>query len=80
MDYLGIIFDSEKVYLRKNIAKNFKRKIKNVKSNPRQSISKIENGIMSYYGWIKISKSFDLWNKYFDDDVKEIIKHNKNTL
>jgi hypothetical protein len=77
LDYLGIVFDNEKVYLRKNIAKNFKRKIKNVKSNIEQPLTKIENGLMSYYGWVKISKSFDLWNKYFDDDIKEIIKCKK---
>lgn len=68
LDFLGFRFDNEKVYLRKNIAKNFKRKIKNIKKDLNQhDINK--SGIMSYYGWIKTSKSFELWNKYYDNSM-----------
>ena len=59
IDFLGFRFDQERTYLRKSIVRAFKRKVSN--------IDKIENkrsAIMSYYGWVKVSDSKSLWNKY----------------
>jgi len=68
LDFLGFKFDHEKIYIRKNIALNFKQKVKSIIKNPNRH--NLRNGIMSYYGWVKTSKSYNLWNKYFTKEIE----------
>jgi hypothetical protein len=68
LDFLGFKFDHRKIYIRRNIALNFKRKICSVIKNSNQSF--LRNGVMSYYGWVKTSKSYNLWNKYFTKEIE----------
>lgn len=55
VDFLGFKFYHTHILLRKSIAKAFTR----IVSSRNIDISKI-NGIMSYYGWIKASNSYNL--------------------
>lgn len=52
----------------------FKRKIKLIKNgnNPSNNI----NSIMSYYGWMKHSDCRQLFTKYVDKDIQNIIAEN----
>ena len=59
VDFLGFKFDHCRTYIRKSIVRSFKRRIKGIDFlNNKRSV------IMSYYGWIKVSDSWNLWNKY----------------
>jgi len=57
LDFLGFRFDEKNIFLRKSIAKSFKRKIIDVRKlkNPLNSIA-------SYWGWFKYIDDKQLWN------------------
>jgi len=62
VDFLGFKFDHCRTYIRKSIVRSFKRRIKGIDFlNNKRSV------IMSYYGWIKVSDSWNLWNKYLPE-------------
>ncbi|MCK9429843.1 MAG: RNA-directed DNA polymerase [Candidatus Omnitrophica bacterium] len=61
LDFLGFKFDNVRVYLRKSIANNFKFKINHLDSIYKNNIAAI-NSLSSYFGWIKISEAYILWN------------------
>ena len=60
IDFLGYRFDNKRIYLRKRIAKNFKIKARRYWKGNKQAAK----GLCSYYGWVKHSHSWNLWNKY----------------
>lgn len=59
VDFLGFRFDHQNTYLRKSIAKAFKKKILNI-----DKLVNRRSTIMSYWGWIKVTDSRRLWRKY----------------
>ena len=71
IDFLGYRFFHDFTLLRKLIVLKFKRKIKLIKrgNNPSNNI----NSIMSYYGWMKHGDCRQLFTKYVDKDVQNII-------
>jgi len=74
IDFLGYRFFHDFTLLRKSIALKFKRKTKLIKNgnNPSNNI----NSIMSYYGWMKHSNCRQLFTKYVDKDIQNIIAEN----
>lgn len=58
IDFVGFVFGSNGVRLRKSIATSFKRA---------SSVNKQEV-VSSYYGWVKECKAERLWNKYYIGD------------
>lgn len=73
VDFLGFQFDSRKIYLRKSIAKKFKRNVSRVRTG---NVENPRSVIMSYKGWTQTARAFDLWNKHIDNEIKSIIKLN----
>lgn len=57
VDFLGVVMRKGSIKLRKSIANSFKRVALS---------KKLENqsALMSYYGWIKLTGAYRLWNKY----------------
>ena len=77
IDFLGYRFFHDFILLRKSIALKFKRKIKLIKNE--QYIfpnGNITNSIMSYYGWMKHCDSKQLFTKYIDTDIQNIVAKN----
>ena len=73
VDFLGFRFFFKYTLLRKKISKGFKRGIALIlKFYDILRIEKIQGVVMSYYGWIKHSSGFNLWNKYVTYKVKNI--------
>jgi len=60
VDFLGYRFFHDYTLVRKSIVKNFKRKIKNKKTNKH-----IDS---AYWGWFKHADTFRLTNKYFTNE------------
>jgi RNA-directed DNA polymerase len=59
LDFLGFVFLGTHVRLRKSIAEGFKAStIKFIRNNDMQNFT----SAMSYYGWVKVSNSYNLWN------------------
>lgn len=59
LDFLGFIFLGTHVRLRKSIAEGFKAStIKFIRNKGMQNFT----SAMSYYGWVKVSNSYNLWN------------------
>ena len=74
LDYLGYIFYENYTLIRKRIVKQFKKKVKKIKTDCyKMPVTQIINTIMSYYGWFKHADAWNLWNRYIDNDVKFII-------
>lgn len=69
IDFLGFKFDLRKTYLRKRLARNFKKAAKKYNDG---DASKAKS-LTSYFGWMKHSDSWNLWNKYITD-FKQIKK------
>jgi hypothetical protein len=63
INFLGFMFDNRRAYLRKRIAKSFKRAARKYNSG---NVSKARS-LVSYHGWAKHSDSWNLWNKYIKD-------------
>jgi hypothetical protein len=66
LDFLGFRFFGDYILLRKTISKAFQKIIKKIK-NFRIS-EKLISGIMSYYGWIKASNSYNLFRSSITKD------------
>lgn len=77
IDFLGYRFFHDFTLLRKSIVIRFKNKIKNIKKNYLEmSETNTINGIMSYYGWTKHGDCKQLFNKYIDKDIRNIMETN----
>ena len=75
IDFLGYKFFHNYSLLRKSIKNNFIKKIKYINNNwTKMPNSKIINGIMSYYGWLKYANCKNLQNKYIDNNIFWIVK------
>jgi hypothetical protein len=64
IDFLGYRVFHKFCLLRKSIAINFKRKMKNIKSLANKNII---NSIMSYFGWLEHANTRTLINKYMEE-------------
>lgn len=67
LDFLGFVFKPRHTLLRKRIADNFKKSVKNFITNPTE---KLFNSIISYNGWVIASNSYNLWTKHITNEVK----------
>ena len=59
VDFLGVSISKNKILIRKRIVKAFKTLAKSKDTRSAKSL-------MSYFGWIKITQSYNLWNKYIN--------------
>ena len=64
IDFLGLRFFRNKTILRKRNALRIKRRIKKIFNKPNLSY-KDACAVVSYWGWIKRSDSYNFYNKYF---------------
>ncbi len=64
IDFLGYRVFHKFCLLRKSIAINFKRKMKNINSLANKNII---NSIMSYFGWLEHANTRTLINKYMEE-------------
>ena len=69
LDFLGFRFFRNKTILRKRNALRIKRRIKKIKKKGKITI-KDASAVVSYWGWIKKSNSYNFYNKH----VKKYIK------
>ncbi len=68
VDFLGFRFFGTHTLLRKSIAKNAKSSIKQMKKKPSK---KSLNAVMSYYGWLKHSDSYNFIRKFFTKELRQ---------
>lgn len=62
LDFVGFVFRATHILLRRGIATKFKRKaLKISRYWSRMTETKIVNGLMSYWGWIKPVNAKNLW-------------------
>jgi hypothetical protein len=74
VDFLGYRFFHGFVLLRKSIVKNFKIKTNTIRKDwEKLSATKVINGLMSYYGWIKHADCKRLFDKYVNAEIKNIV-------
>lgn len=74
IDFLGYMFCDGYTLVRKDIKENFIRKINTIKKKWKNiSPSRIINTIMSYYGWLSYANAINLWYKYVDNEIREIV-------
>lgn len=71
LDFLGLRFFKSYTLLRKNIATNFKRSVIHL---TKDNISSRIPSIVSYYGWIRTSDSYNLWNTYVTKKIIRIVR------
>lgn len=77
IDFLGFRFFNAYTLIRKRISKNF---IKSCKVFISSLLHSDLLKVISYYGWIKISNCYNLWNKYINLIIKIIpIWYNTHT-
>ena len=81
LDFVGFVFRSDGVRLRKGIAEGFKNKCAAIKKNE-QSMTPFEivNGLGSYWGWCKHSDSKKLWSSNVNTQVRSAVSENKNAM
>lgn len=74
IDFLGYRFFHDFTLLRKSIAMSFKKKISLIRKRwSTMAKSKVVNGVMSYYGWIKHGDCKRLFAKYVDAGIRKRI-------
>lgn len=73
LDYLGFVFYNKYTLLRQTIANSFKDLIKKIHKNVT-----LANRISSYYGWVKVSNSYNLWRSQITDKLKNCLVENNN--
>lgn len=62
LDFVGFVFRPSHILLRRGIATKFKRKVLEISTNWRKmTATKIVNGLMAYWGWIKHVNAKNLW-------------------
>ena len=74
IDFLGYRFFHDFTLLRKSIVLRFQRRIRYIKSK-RNKVSRLNvvNSIMSYYGWMTHGDCRQLFTKYADTDIQNIV-------
>jgi len=76
VDFLGYRFFPDYILLRNSIKKRFIKTVNRVlKKHENLTWTTIINGVMSYYGWFKYGNCRNLQNKYFNEELKQIIKN-----
>lgn len=66
IDFLGVVFyRGGSTRVRKRIVNNFKKLCNSFDTRNAKSI-------MSYFGWVKVTRSFDLWDKYINIYLKNL--------
>jgi RNA-directed DNA polymerase len=74
VDFVGYVFRPSHVRLRRTIADKFKKKGLEISKNWRSmSDTKIMNGIMSYWGWIKPVNAKNLWRSVVTTKILNIL-------
>lgn len=65
VDFLGYRFFGNYTIIRKRIAKQFKRRVSDIKSwKSSQTKKQKQSAFASYHGWFKHADAYRLWNKY----------------
>jgi hypothetical protein len=81
LDFVGYVFKTDEVRLRPGIARNFKRKTKEVRRRwHAMRPHKIVNGLGSYWGWCKHVNAKKLWFDEVDASVRSNITKAKERL
>jgi len=71
LDFVGFVFKSSGVKLRRNIARNVAIKAKDIhKNHKRMTPYQIANGAGSYWGWCKHGQGRGLWEKHMTPPVR----------
>lgn len=70
LDFLGFVFYGRYTLLRKRIADNFKQAVKKFIQHP---TSNGISSIVSYNGWVIASDSYNLWKKYINPELIDIM-------
>ena len=70
LDFLGFVFYGRHTLLRKRIANNFKQAVKKFAQHP---TSHGISSIVSYNGWIIASDSYNLWKKYINPELIDLM-------
>ncbi len=74
IDFLGYRFYHNHTILRKSIATRFKQRMKQIKTKHRfLTPINILSGVMSYHGWMKYADCHNLWDKYIDTGIIDIV-------
>lgn len=74
LDFVGYVFRTSHILLRKGIATKFKRKaLKIARYWKVMSETKIVNGIMAYWGWIKPVNAKNLWRSAVTINILRIM-------
>lgn len=66
VDFLGLVIYRNKVKVRKSILKSFKRMTQRIESSSAKSI-------ISYYGWFKNARRFEVWNKHVKSYLTKLV-------
>lgn len=81
LDFVGFVFKADEVRLRPGIAKNFRRKTREIRRRGQQMRPhKIVNGLGSYWGWCKHAKAKTLWFGEMDSRIKRNLAKAKERL
>lgn len=78
LDFVGFVFRSDSVRLRKGIADNFRLRCKQVRRGSHELTPfQVTNGIGSYWGWCKAAEAKTLWNRNVNAPVRRAVKRNQ---
>lgn len=73
VDFLGYRFFGEYTLVRKSIAKQFKRRVGNIKTGGcGQNKKQMQSALASYQGWFKHADAYRLWNMHVTDGIRRI--------
>lgn len=81
LDFVGFVFRSDRVRLRRGIAEGLRRKTSNIRTDgKRMRPHKVVNGLGSYWGWCKHVSAKSLWFRELDATVEKNLKQAKERL
>jgi RNA-directed DNA polymerase len=81
LDFVGFVFKSRNMKLRKGIASGVRRKAQQIRTNASQlTPHQIANGAGSYWGWCKHGGGKSLWSKHMTADVCHAIRKAKSQI
>lgn len=81
LDFVGFVFTSTGVKLRRSIAKGMVRKSKDIRAKAKYMTPyQIANGSGSYWGWCKHGQGRALWAKHMTKDVLSTIRASKTQI
>jgi len=74
IDFLGYVIYNKYCLLRKRIKENFKYRLVDIRINYKHISNKnLLSSVMSYYGWLKFSNAYNLWNRLINKDMYAIL-------